>query len=141
MTIQKREDPASGSLTLPSYEPSESNLFVLANLSTGKTIVDRLERPKTWLGRTRGLLGRRALDAGEGLWLERCWGIHTVGMRFPLDVLFLDDDLKVVGFEHGARPGRLAIMNAKAKHVVEMPEGTLKTADLLLGDRVRLFEA
>lgn len=116
-------------------------MFVLANSSTGNIIADRLERPKTWLKRTIGLIGRPALENGQGLWLEKCWGIHTVGVRFALDVLFLGPDFRVVGFARGVNPGRLAVVNAFSTHVIEMPAGTLDTADLLVGDHVRLFEA
>ncbi|GAC1533837.1 MAG: hypothetical protein NVS2B17_02020 [Candidatus Velthaea sp.] len=115
-------------------------VFVLANASTGNVIADRLERPTTWLKRNIGLIGRPALERGEGLWLERCWGIHTVGVRFPLDVLFLGDDFRVVGFARCVQPGRLALINAFSKHVIEMPAGTLDAADVLVGDRVRLLE-
>ncbi len=116
-------------------------MFVLANTSTGRIIADRLERADGWLSRNRGLIGRRALGPGEGLWLARCWGIHTLGVRFPLDVLFLDRDLRVVAVERGVRPGRLAVVHARSQHVIELGAGALGEVDLLVGDRVRLFEA
>lgn len=116
-------------------------MFVLANASTGKIVADRLVRPKTWLARNLGLIGQRALERGAGMWFDRCWGIHTVGVRFPLDVLFLAGDLRVVGFERAVRPGRLAVVNGRSTHVIEMPAGTLDRADLLVGDTMRLFEA
>jgi uncharacterized membrane protein (UPF0127 family) len=43
-----------------------------------------------------GLLNRKALAQGEGLLLDRCYGIHTFGMRFPIDVVFLDKELRVM---------------------------------------------
>ena len=116
-------------------------MFVLANVSTGKIVADRLERPRSFAARSLGLIGRKTLGRGQGLWLERCWGVHTVGVRVRLDVLFLANDLRVVGFERAVRPGRLAVVNARSAHVIEMPAGTLDTADLLVGDRMRLFEA
>lgn len=115
--------------------------FVLTNASTGKIIAAHLERPRGWIRRSIGLIGRSRLDVGAGLWLERCWGIHTVGVRFPLDILFLGADFRVVGFVRGVKPGRLAVVNALSKHVIELPAGTLDGADLLVGDKVRLFEA
>jgi uncharacterized membrane protein (UPF0127 family) len=55
----------------------------------GAPLLGRVWRPRSFLGRARGLLGRRALAADEGLWLEPCSSIHMFGMRFPIDVVFL----------------------------------------------------
>lgn len=55
----------------------------------GTPLLERVWRPRSFLGRARGLLGRRAIAANEGLWLEPCSSIHMFGMRFPIDVVFL----------------------------------------------------
>ena len=52
-------------------------------LAGSLTVADKL------LLRMKGLLGRKSLDHGEGLWIKPCMGIHTFGMRFPIDVIFL----------------------------------------------------
>jgi uncharacterized membrane protein (UPF0127 family) len=116
-------------------------MFTLANAATGSVIAQQLSRPTGWLRRTIGLLGRDGLEAGEGLWLERCWGVHTVGMRFSLDILFLDAEFRIVAFERNVRPGRLAVVYASSYHVIELPAGTLDPLDLLIGDRLRMFDA
>jgi uncharacterized membrane protein (UPF0127 family) len=70
--------------------------MVLVN-ATKKTIVsDNCHFANSVLKRMIGLLNRGQLGRGEGLLLDRCYGIHTFGMRFPIDVLFLDKDLRVI---------------------------------------------
>ena len=75
----------------------------------------------------RGLLGRSSLPSGEGLLLKPAGSVHTFFMRFPIDVVFLDRDRKVVGVRHGLRPWRVA----GARHAVaalELPAGAAAAA-------------
>lgn len=97
-------------------------------------------QPRGWYDRTLGLLNRRSLDENEGLWLDRCWGIHTVGMKFPIDVLFLDERFRIVTMHPRVPSGRLAIAQARAKHVIELSAGTCERFDLLSGDTMALIE-
>jgi len=55
-----------------------------------------LEVPETHLERTRGLLGRTELDTSHVLVLARCSSVHTIGMRFPIDVIAFDADWSIV---------------------------------------------
>ncbi len=111
-------------------------MFALKNQATGDVVADHITQPKGWYGRTLGLLNRTSLDANEGLWLDRCWGVHTVGMKFPIDVVFLDDEFRIVGIRANVHSGRLAIAQANANHVVELAAGTCENFDLLCGDRM-----
>ena len=113
-----------------------ANVYALTNHTTGDVVASNVAQPKGWYGRTLGLLACKSLDASEGLWLERCWGIHTVGMRFAIDVLFLDERFRIVSIRRDVRPGRLAIAQSNATHVVELRAGTCERFDLLSGDRM-----
>lgn len=115
-------------------------MFALKNQATGAVVADHIAQPKGWYGRTLGLLSHKSLDANEGLWLDRCWGVHTVGMKFPIDVVFLDDDFRIVSIRANVRAGRLAIAQANANHVVELAAGTCENFDLLCGDRMAIVE-
>ena len=64
-------------------------------LLNGTVWVQHVEVAATTLQRMRGLLGRRVLPIGHGLLIEACGSVHTVGMRFPIDVIFLDRAWKV----------------------------------------------
>ena len=116
-------------------------MYALKNQATGDVVADHIAQPKGWYGRTLGLLGRTALAANEGLWIDRCWGVHTVGMKFPIDVVFLDEEFRIVSIRQNVRAGRLAVSQANANHVVELAAGTCENFDLLCGDRMTLVES
>ena len=89
----------------------------------------------------RGLLGRGGLDAGDGLVLRRCGLIHTWFMRFPIDVLFVDRHGCIVRLREAVEPFRFAWGGWRAATTVELPAGTLRDANVAVGQRVRLEPA
>jgi len=72
------------------------------------------------LARLLGLAGLRALPPATALLLPRTRSIHTCGMRFALDLVWLDDDQRVVRIDRGVRPWRVRGCRA-ASHMVELP--------------------
>ena len=64
-------------------------------------VAERVKRADTFATRLVGLLGRAGLQEDEGLWISPCRGIHTMGMRFAIDALFLDETHRVVGIRDG----------------------------------------
>ncbi|MBO0702603.1 MAG: DUF192 domain-containing protein, partial [Candidatus Dormibacteraeota bacterium] len=74
---------------------------------TGEDVAGRLEEAADFLGRGVGLLGRDALEPGTGLWIHPCKSIHTFGMRFSIDAVFLDRRHRVVRVVAGLRPWRM----------------------------------
>ena len=91
------------------------------------------------LRRLRGLLGRRELPSGEGLLLRPAPSIHTGFMRFPIDAVFLDGDLRVVGVADDLRPWRIAGRRG-ARAVLELAAGEAGRLGLRHGDRLSLVE-
>lgn len=82
--------------------------------------------------RARGLLGR---DSFEGaLLIERTRAVHTIGMRFPIDVAFLDRSLRVLDTVAPLRPWRLTRPRLRARHVLEAPAGAFERWHLRPGD-------
>ena len=80
----------------------------------------RLKVASHWLSRLKGLLGRdRAIRGDLGLWISPCRAIHTVGMRFPIDVAFIDRKGKVRLLVRNMPPGRFAFC-FRAVSVVEL---------------------
>ena len=90
--------------------------------------------------RRRGLLGRDSLGATEGLLLSPCKAVHTVGMRFPIDVIFIDRDGRAVRIVSALAPWRIA-MSARAKAVIELAAGTATASDIRIGDLLYLAPA
>jgi uncharacterized protein len=107
----------------------------------------RLEVARSWLARGLGLMGRRSLAPGEGLFLPGTNSIHMLFMRFPIDCLFLgaqreDGSRVVVGTREHLQPWRGVVWWARgANGTVEMPAGSLAAAGLRRGDVVRLEPA
>ncbi len=106
------------------------------NRSKGVLIVSDLERAETGWSRMRGLLGRSASDfsPGKGLWITPSQGIHTIGMAFPIDVVYLDSAGRVLKVYHKLAPFRLAALMFRARSVLELPPETLVRTKTEVGD-------
>ncbi len=114
--------------------------MVLVN-ATKKTVVsDNCHFANTVLKRMVGLLNRGKLDKGEGLLLDRCHGIHTFGMRFPIDVLFLDKDFCVIRTVKALPPLRTCVVK-KSVYVLEVPVGALDASRTVEGDQIQIRTA
>src|SRR5438128_2340768 len=90
----------------------------LLKCENNQVVVEHLEIAKTLWQQTIGLLGRDGLPTGWGLWIAHCNGIHTFGMRFPIDVLFLDAEGKALRVVSALKPWRICGPFWKAKVVV-----------------------
>jgi protein-S-isoprenylcysteine O-methyltransferase Ste14/uncharacterized membrane protein (UPF0127 family) len=86
----------------------------------------------------RGLLGTRRLEAGDGLWLRPCRQVHMIGMRYAIDVVFLDDDHRVVHVIESLAPGRFSPRVPEATSVLELPTGMVASTGLAPGARVSI---
>jgi hypothetical protein len=81
---------------------------------------------------------RSSLDQGEGLWVVPCRAIHTVGMRFTIDAIFLDRSLVVVGLMERVKPFRVGKVYRKTHSVLEVQAGVIAWSRTSLGDQLRL---
>ena len=85
--------------------------------------------------RMKGLLGRRNLPRGEGILLKPASSVHMAFMRFAIDAVFLDRDLRVVKIAADLKPWRAA-GSTGAKAVLEIPAGEAERRGLSVGDRL-----
>lgn len=90
----------------------------------------------SWWQRLRGLIARAPLRRGEGLLLLECASVHTIGMRYAIDVAFLDAGGRVVHSIAGLRPFRLGLGGAEAVHTLELPAGCLGETETVPGVRL-----
>lgn len=111
---------------------------MLQNLTKGSTVARRLSLADTFGKRLRGLMGRAELPQGEGLLITPCNSIHTFFMRFPIDVLFIDEHRCVVHLIPALKPYRLSPLVRAARSVVELPAGTIARTRTETGDRLGL---
>jgi uncharacterized protein len=105
--------------------------------SDGTIVCEQCTIADNPLTRMKGLLGRDGLESGEGLLLRPASAVHTYFMRFPIDVVFLDDALVVVGISDSVDPWR-ARSRKGAKAVLELPAGESQRCGLVVGDRLEL---
>ena len=87
-----------------------------------------------WLARLRGMLARPAPRPGEGLLLTPCSSVHMYGMRFPLDVAFLDRRGAVVALYPSLAPGSRTRWHRNAAHALELSAGALVESGTSIGD-------
>jgi len=105
-----------------------------------KVVCERCTVAATPLRRMKGLLGRKSLEAGEGLLIRPTSSIHMFFMRFPIDAVFLDRELAVRKVVPDLKPWRIAFARG-AKSVVELSAGEAAHRGIAPGDRLRMEEA
>lgn len=90
--------------------------------------------------RLRGLLGVSPCDFGNGcgLWIVPCRGVHTLAMRFPIDVIYLDRARTVIHVERDLRPWRFAPVRLQAASVLELPCQTVTGTGTSVGDKIEI---
>jgi len=102
----------------------------LVNARTEQPVALTIELANTRATRRRGLLGRDGLASGAALVLTPCNAVHTIGMRFAIDVVFVDSRGLVRKIVHNLPPWRMA--------TIELAAGELASEDLRVGDRLYL---
>lgn len=110
------------------------------NLRTQSIVASCVEVADRGPARTRGLLGRQSLTAGEGLWIVPCEAVHTFGMRFAIDLVYLDRRNIVRKVRNSVPPWRLSGC-LRAHSVIELAAGTLKSTPVRPGDTLQLSPA
>ena len=109
----------------------------LINERTRKPVATLVEIAATRTTRRRGLLGRDRLEGTSAMLLAPCTAVHTAGMRFAIDVVFVDRQGYAVKVVRNLRPWRIALA-ARGRAVIEMAAGTLGWGQVLPGDRLYL---
>ena len=113
----------------------------ITNPTRGTELGTHIRLAEWWWQRLRGLLGRPPLQPGEGLLLTPCRAIHMAGMKYPLDVAFLDRKCAVVALYFGIAPGKRTRWHASAHSALELPSGILETTGTQVGDTLRCTPA
>lgn len=106
--------------------------------ATGQCLAEKVALANTVFKRLRGLMFRRRLAPAEAIWLRPCNGVHTFWMLFAIDVIFLDQQLRIVKLVENMRPFRVTSPQLAARSVVEMPAHTISRASLKVGDQLEI---
>jgi len=104
-------------------------------LHNGRSLAPRVLACETFLERARGVTLRRARQASPVVKIVPCAGVHTLGLRAPIDVVFTDRQGRVLRCVHELRPWRAAVC-ARAFVAWEMPPGLCRRLAIQPGDRL-----
>jgi uncharacterized membrane protein (UPF0127 family) len=115
-------------------------LVKVVNETRGAVVGDRVEVANTSMRRLFGLLGRKGLNAGQGLWIKPSSGVHTMGMMFPIDVVGLDRKGKVLRVWNSLVPFRVTSVSLKMHSVIELKAGQIVESGTAVGDTLKMLE-
>jgi uncharacterized protein len=107
------------------------------NATRDVVLGDDIREASSFFDRLWGLLRTDGLTFREGIWIQPCNSIHSFGMRFEFDALFLGPDGKVVGRYERFRRNRISRVFWNARGVLELPAGTIERTGTEVGDEIR----
>ena len=90
--------------------------------------------------RMKGLIGKTSLASGSGLLLKPCKAVHTFGMRFDIDIVFLDKENHVIKIIEALKPNRMTAIYREASTVLELSGGEMAKAQLTPGDYLEIID-
>jgi uncharacterized protein len=108
----------------------------VVNVTKNTVVGTRIRVADKAFARLVGLLGTKSLEPGCGLLIEPSSGIHTFGMQFPIDVVSLDADMRVLGTWEKLGPCRFAAIHWRTRRVLELPAGTVRTSRIEPNDQI-----
>jgi hypothetical protein len=114
--------------------------FHIRNLTRSSVLATEAGLADTTAKRCVGLLKHDGLPPGHGLWIVPCEGIHTFGMKFAIDVVFLDRKKRVLKVRHGMKPRRISLC-LLAHSVIELPAASVEPTSTRRGDQLEFSEA
>ena len=115
----------------------QGRVMICRNLTKGNVVAPKVAIASTFQSRRRGLLGRASLAPDEGLHLIPCRSVHTLRMKFAIDVVFLDRKLVVTKVAPNVKPGRPWLASRKAHSTLELAAGVAVAKRIEVGDRLR----
>ena len=110
----------------------------IVNLTKNTMLAENAVVARTLASRLKGLLGRTHLAKGEGFIIPDCASIHTFFMQFSIDVIFLNQQRKVVKLKKCVPPYRLLDCPFKGSVIIELPAGTIEASSTAVSDLIDL---
>ncbi len=107
------------------------------NVTRDADLGQKVRVASSFMRRAVGLLSASSLGTGEGLWISPCSSVHTLFMRFPIDILFLDSEGLVLDGSTVV-PWRISTWVRRSRGVLEIPAGTIKKTGTRVGDRIEM---
>jgi hypothetical protein len=121
-------------------QPVPDTRLTVANLTRGTVLATCLEVADSGPKRSSGLLGRKTLAPGGGLWIIPCESVHTFFMQFSIDLVYLDRENTVKKIRGNVPPWRLSAC-LSAHSILELPAGTIGATQTQPGDTLEFASA
>ena len=116
-----------------------SEPLVAINVTRGVRLTESARVADTIWTRLVGLLNdKQPLQPGDGLWIMPCNSIHCMWMKFDIDAIFLDKQLRVVHLVHEIKPWGISKMVFCAQSVLELPAGLIAQTGTQMGDQFEM---
>jgi|SRR5580692_7352285 uncharacterized membrane protein (UPF0127 family) len=115
---------------------TESAQVSIWNETRGTLLADAADLADSSEARNRGLLKHDSLATGEGLWIVPCEAVHSCGMKFEIDLVYLDGKMRVRKVRKEMPPWRISICFT-AQSVLELPAGTIASTGTQAGDQLK----
>jgi uncharacterized membrane protein (UPF0127 family) len=106
----------------------------IVNTTRDRVLAEKAWEAMSFGSRLKGLLGKKGLDEGEGVFIRPCNSIHSFFMRFRFDAAFVDEEGKVLHVIRSMKPWRISKIVVGAVGVVELAAGVLEGTEV--GDRL-----
>lgn len=121
-------------------DPNSTRSVCVYNKTRETFIATEAAVADNYFRRLVGLLGKtkRWSKLGRGLWIVPSCGVHSIGMLFPIDLIFLSKDRRVVHLEEHFRPFRFSRVSLKATSVLELPTHTIYRSGTRVGDTLEI---
>src|SRR6476469_3742518 len=113
----------------------------ITNTTRSTTLAENARRAGGFLARGRGLMFTSSLPEGGGLVIDPCNSIHMFFMRYPLDIIFLSKDGRVVFMYRGIKPWRMGRVVKGARFAIELPVGAIERSTTEVGDQIEITGA
>ena len=114
--------------------------MIIGNSDRGTTLGEAIEVAATAVQRVKGLLGRECLADGQGLLFKSCSSLHTFFMQFPIDIVYMDKDGKVLKSARAVKPFKFVMAPLRAYYALELPVGAINQSATRVGDSLRFIE-
>lgn len=137
MNLFRRIFPNRFALLTPHCSPTPDRHLQVTNLTRQALLANYVTLADQGAARRKGLLGRQSLSSGEGLWIMPCEAVHTFGMQFPIDLLYLDRSHRIIKISSDVPPWRLSIC-LSGHSVLELASGVIRDSQTEAGDELLL---
>ena len=137
MNLFRRILPNLFALITPHRSPTPDRHLQVTNLTSKTLLASYVLLADQGAARRKGLLGRKQLSNGEGLWILPCEAVHTFGMQFPIDLLYLDRNHRIIKISSDVPPWRLSLC-LSGHSVLELASGVIRDSQTKTGDKLLL---